>query len=328
MKQGTHEIIPPTNSNLFISVVIPVYNGEKSIEPLVESVFAALSPYYRTEVVMVNDGSEDNSAEACIRVHKRFPESTVFVNLSRNFGEHNAVLAGLAHTSGDYAGIIDDDFQNPPEEIIALVEHALKCHCDVVYSFFDKKKHSLFRNLGSRFNDRVATIMLKKPRDLYLSSFKVLSRFLINEVCKYQGPFPYLDGIIFRISRSYGKVKVRHNWRMEGKSNYNIHRLIRLWLNMFTNFSILPLRLSIVLGLMVTGIGLVFGMVTVIERLRYPNVPAGYASLMILFIIFSGVQLTSLGMIGEYLGRIFFTQNGTPLYIVKEVYRSDGNKRI
>ncbi len=168
-----------------LSMVIPVYNGSSTIATLVERthrVFEGSS----FEIVLVNDGSADDSEQVCARLSNRFPTTVTFVHLSRNFGEHNAVLAGLSHARGHYVGVLDDDGQNPPEEVARMLE-ALKQHnYDVVYGHYIEKMHSAFRNWGSRFNDRMATLMLQKPADLYLSSFKVMNRFVVDEITRYQ----------------------------------------------------------------------------------------------------------------------------------------------
>jgi undecaprenyl-phosphate 4-deoxy-4-formamido-L-arabinose transferase len=190
----------------------------------------------------------------------------------------------------------------------------------VVYSFYDEKKHSAFRNLGSKFNNKVASIMLNKPDSLYLSSFKVINRFLINEIIKYQAPFPYIDGLILQITDKIGKVKVEHSERQEGDSGYTLKKLISLWLNMFTNFSILPLRGSIILGFVFASIGMVLGIHSFIEKLINPDLPMGFASLFVSISIFGGIQLIMLGMVGEYIGRIFLSLNKKPQYTIRKSY--------
>jgi len=240
--------------------------------------------------------------------------------LSKNFGEHSAVIAGLNKATGNYAVIMDDDFQNPVSEVVKLVNKALENDYDVVYSYYEKKRHSLFRNLGSYFNDKIANFMLKKPKDLYLSSFKVLNRFLINEIIKYQGPFPYIDGLILQITDKIGRVKIEHHLRQEGRSGYTVKKLISLWLNMFTSFSILPLRVSIIFGFIFSLFGVVLGIYTVLEKLSNPDMPIGYTSLFVVVSVFAGVQLIMLGMVGEYIGRVFLSLNKRPQYIIKKIY--------
>lgn len=300
-----------------LSVVVPVYNGALSIGALVQQVVSRYRESYDLEVVLVNDGSPDGSALCCEELVELWAPHVRFVDLARNFGEHNAVLAGLQHSRGDCAVIIDDDFQNPVSEIGKLADALVAGDFEVVYSRYPSKKHSLFRNLGSWFNGRVATAMLKKPADLYLSSFKAMSRFLIDEVCTYKGPFPYLDGLILRVTRNYGVVDCEHNARAHGRSNYTLRKLVSLWLNMFTNFSIWPLRAAMVLGLALGAVGGLLAVAVVAERMLYPETQMGWASIMVAILLFSGIQLLVLGTVGEYLGRLFLSDNQTPQFVVR-----------
>ncbi len=306
---------------MLISVVIPVYNGARTIGPLVERLLAALSGS-PLQIVLVDDGSVDASDEVCRALNGRHAGMVTYVKLGRNFGEHNAVMAGLWHARGDYAVIMDDDFQNPPEEVGRLIDHARRHGYDIVYTHSPVKHHHWLRNLSSRLNDRVANFMLNKPRHLYLSSFKCLSRFLVGQILKYRGPYPYIDGLALRCTRNIGIIEVRHAPRREGRSNYTPRKLLRLWLNMFVNFSVMPLRVSTVVGLASSVLGLALGVEVLVERLVRPGVPVGWASVLVPIVLFSGVQLVMLGLLGEYLGRLFLTENQTPQFVVREVVES------
>ncbi|MDA1353519.1 MAG: glycosyltransferase family 2 protein [bacterium] len=301
-----------------ISIVIPVYNGQASIFRLVSELVAALpSPL---EIVLVNDCSPDDSKAECIRTHEAYSNVVTFIDLARNSGEHNAVMAGLHFVSGDFAVIMDDDFQNPPSEVIKMVKMAIHEQLDVVYSYYDKKRHHILRNLGSWFNDKVANVMLKKPSGLYLSSFKVMSRFVVDEIIKYDHPYPYIDGLILRVTSNIGKIRVEHNQRQEGKSNYTLVKLLRLWLNMFTNFSILPLRMAIVLGALTGLFGLGLSGYAIYEKIMNPNLPLGWAALMVVVCLFASVQLISMGLLGEYVGRLFLSMNKSPQFTIRHRY--------
>jgi glycosyltransferase involved in cell wall biosynthesis len=302
-----------------LSVCIPVYNGAESIGPLVEEVGRTLSGIDH-EVILVNDGSSDNSDVVCREITKSRSNVT-YICLRRNFGEHNAVLCALTFCKGDFAAIIDDDFQNPPAEIVTLLNEAKKGY-DVVYSKYHKKKHSPLRNLGSWFTNRVATALIRKPKNLYLSSFKVIARPLIEEITKYHGPFPYIDGLILRATSSVSSVYVEHHQRSGGRSNYNLARLVSLWLNMFVNFSIRPLRMISVLGISASCISLVLAVMFLIEKIRDPGTPAGWASIAILVLFLGGIQTFSLGIIGEYIGKNYLDRNGTPQWTIKTIVRS------
>ena len=238
-------------SRIELSLVIPVYNGSETIVSVVECARAALSSL-RHEIVLVNDGSSDASEEVCCDLAARYPDTVTFVQLSRNFGEHAAVLAGLRRARGQYVATLDDDGQNPPDQILLLLDYARKHELDVVYGRYREKRHNLVRNLGSWFTNAVATIVLRKPRDLYLSSFKVMNRFLVQVVAGYDGPYPYLDGLILQATQRFGQVEVEHRQREAGRSGYNTRRLLRLWSNMFLCFSIAPLRLATLGGMVVS----------------------------------------------------------------------------
>ena len=298
-----------------ISIVIPVYNAEKTIGNLVEELIEELSTLYKFEIVLVNDHSRDATKRVCISLFKKHPSIVRFFSLAKNVGEHNAVMAGLNYISGDYAVIMDDDFQNPIQEVKRLIEYATKTDYDVVYTYYEKKEHSAFRNLGSVFNDKVANLMLGKPKDLYLSSFKIIKKSLVDEVIKYDLPFPYIDGLILRSTENIGKLKVKHGARKTGKSGYTLSKLVSLWLNMFINFSILPLRIATLIGFVFAGLGFTLGLLAVIERLANPDLPQGYTFLFVFIALISGVQLISVGILGEYIGRFFLSHNKQPQYI-------------
>jgi polyisoprenyl-phosphate glycosyltransferase len=297
-----------------VSIVIPVYNAARVIERLVTSINSQLSSL-DFEIVLVNDGSSDDSDKVCSDIASQDPK-VKFINLSRNYGEHNAVMAGLNYCTGDYAVFLDDDFQNPPGEIVKLVNKITEGY-DVVFSYYEKKEHHFFRNLGSKINNYLASFLLHKPKDLYLSSFKVINRFMIDEIIKYQGSYPYIDGIILRSTDKYSAIPVSHNPREEGKSGYTFRKLMSLWLNMFTSFSILPLRIATVLGFIFSMIGLILSIVFVIEKINNPVLPIGWATVTVSIFILGSVQLFAIGMIGEYLGRLFLNSSGKPQYIIR-----------
>jgi len=300
-----------------VSIVIPVYNAQETIGPLVDELVARLDISYRLEIVLINDCSADRSEDACIALFEKHPEVVRFFSLAKNVGEHNAVMAGLNQCSGDFVVIMDDDFQNPISEVMKLLNFGLEHDYDVVYTWYRKKRHAFWRNLGSWFNDQVANVMLKKPRGLYLSSFKLLNRFLVKEIIKYDLPFSYIDGLILRTTEKIGRLQVEHGAREIGKSGYTLRKLIRLWMNMFVNFSILPLRVATLLGMIFSLIGLGIGVWTVIEKLSNPNLPVGYAALTVIVSIFAGIQLIAVGMNGEYVGRIFLSLNRSPQYTIR-----------
>jgi len=309
-----------------LSLVIPVYNGGRTIGPLVEHTIKAFgsNPF---EIILVNDGSEDGSEAVCAELASKFPQHVTFVHLSRNFGEHNAVLAGFTQARGRYIAVLDDDGQNPPEEVVRMLDELKRKNLDVVYGHYIEKKHSWFRNLGSRFNDRIATLMLHKPRELYLSSFKVMNRFVVDEITKYRGPYPYTDGLIYRVTRNIGQIPVEHRASAGGSSRYTFRALVRLWLNMFLNFSIKPLRLSIYVGLLTSFLSVVSLLFILIDRVWItPNVTLGIPTVLGTIVFLAGIQLMILGLVGEYLGRLYLDHTGTPQYVVRYTVR-DGERK-
>ncbi len=301
-----------------LSIVIPVFNGAASIAHVVERSLSVLNDPDAVEVVLINDGSIDDSEEVCRKLVERHAGNVIFVQLARNFGEHNAVLAGMSRARGDFVAVLDDDAQNPPEEVPRMLAE-LECRSlDVVYGRYIERKHTLTQRMGSWFNDRMANVMLRKPRGLYLSSFKVLNRFLVDQIIQYRGPYPYIDGLICRTTCRIGQIDVRHDHRLVGQSNYTLRRLVRLWLNMFLGFSILPLRMSVVLGFVTSASSVLWLAIILIDKLWLtPSVTIGIPTVLACIVLFSGVQLIVLGTIGEYVGRVFLAGNGMPQYIVR-----------
>jgi glycosyltransferase involved in cell wall biosynthesis len=315
------ESADPQPPDLALSIVIPVYNGAQSVGELVAAL-EDLSIVGGHEIILVNDGSPDDSLAVCRRLVERARVPITLLHLARNYGEHNAVMAGLRQARGAWAITMDDDLQNPPEEVERLLAYAQQSGKEVIYTHYDEKQHAIWRNLASRFANRVADIVLDKPKGLYLSSFRCMSAFVVREICRYDGPFPYIDGLILQVTQDLGTLLVRHLPRAVGRSNYTLRRLVRLWTSMFVNFSVMPLRLSTMTGFALSFLGVVGVLAAVIEGLFW-SPPPGWASLMAAVLLLSGVQLTLLGIIGEYLGRLYLTANRRPQTITREIWRSE-----
>ena len=309
-----------------LSVVIPVYNGASSIERLVNALKDGLGLGAPFEVVLVNDGSRDLSDAACHRLLAAQVVPTTYVNLSRNYGEHNAVMAGLAHARGAWIVTIDDDFQNPPSEVAKLVRFAQDSGRDVVYSIYKTRRHSTWRRWGSQFANGVAGVLMDKPSGLYLSSFRCMKQWVAQEAIRYTGPYPYIDGLILQVTQNLGQIEVEHAARATGRSNYTLRRLVRLWLHLAVNFSIMPLRASTLLGLFMSALGFFFFLYIMIDYLLHGAPVEGWASLMSAVALFAGAQLVMLGLIGEYIGRIHLTANGKPQYVVRDAHRHGDGK--
>jgi len=300
-----------------LTIVVPVYRGASTVGRLVDAL-SQLKPAGGIEIILVNDGSPDDSDDVCRRLAETATVPLTYIEHARNFGEHNAVLTGLRHARGAYVINMDDDLQNPPEEVLRLYDHARLGGWDVVYTRYAKKEHEGWRNLGSRFANQVADSLLDKPRGLYLSSFRCMSAMVVREVTKYAGPYPYIDGLIMQVTQRIASIEVAHYARADGVSNYNMRRLVRLWLNLATNFSVLPLRLAVFAGIGMGALGFVLGVVVAIEAIFFET-PSGWASTMMLMLLIAGVQFTILGVMGEYLGRAFLSANGKPQGVVREV---------
>ena len=304
-----------------LSIVIPVYRGARTIGPLVRAL-SLLQVHNGLEIVLVNDGSPDDSAQVCRALLADCEAPITYVEHARNFGEHNAVMTGLRYTRGAYVITMDDDGQNPPEEITRIYDHARLGDWDVVYTRYAVKEHALWRNLGSRFSNRVADWLLDKPRGLYLSSFRCMSRFIVRGVVKYTGPYPYTDGLIMQLTNHIDSIEVRHDPRVEGRSNYSIRKMFELWLNLATSFSVAPLRFAVVIGMVMTILGVAGAIETVVEALVRRDLPSGWASTMTVILVVSGTQSMILGVIGEYVGRILLSNSGKPQGVVRSATRS------
>jgi glycosyltransferase involved in cell wall biosynthesis len=298
-----------------MSIVIPVYNSESTIARLVESVLNTLHDC-ELEIVLVNDGSRDASEQICMQLAQQYSDVKL-ISLRRNFGEFNAVMCGLNHANGDYCAIIDDDFQNPPAEILALLEMAQTKNYDVVYSYYDQKQHSLYRNLGSGLVNTLTTWLIDKPKDLYLSSFKLIKAEVVQEIIQYTGPYPYIDGLILRTTRHIGKVKVSHQKRDSGASNYTIGKLFSLFFNILFCYSPRPLRLLTLAGFSLFTLSILLTLIKLSTSLLTIHLPLTDHIIWITFLAVSGTQLMGMGMMGEYLGRLFMSQSGLPQYVVK-----------
>ena len=297
-----------------LSVIIPVYKSEQVISPLVERLQSSLSEV-DFEIVLVNDGSPDRSEKVCKNLSEQY-ENVRFISLRRNYGEFNAVMCGLNWAKGDYSVMIDDDFQNPPEEIIKLLLTAENGDYDVVYTYYAKKEHASHRNLGSRLVNWLTTFLLKKPKDLYLSSFKLIKKEVVREIIRYQGPYPYIDGLIFRITNNIGTVQVMHNKREEGVSNYTWSKLISLFLNILFCYSSLPIRLFMPIGISLFGLGSALLVFCLFQWIIGPD-PKEWQVITATFIFFGGLQCTMLSILGEYIGKSFMAQSGQPQYVIK-----------
>jgi glycosyltransferase involved in cell wall biosynthesis len=303
-----------------LSIVVPVFNSAATI-PLLMSELNAICAQANGEIVLVNDGSRDATERVARDAMRGCTVAVTLISLSRNFGEHNAVIAGLRSARGDYVVTMDDDLQNPPSEVIKLIAAARQEQRDVVYSAYLRKEHSWWRNLGSAVTNAIANYVVDKPKGLYLSSFRCMSRFVAQEIAKSRNPYPYIDGLIFQVTQNVGVVQVEHVPREQGASGYTLRKLIRLWISMLINVSVVPLRLMTFAGLITSVLGFLALIEVVLEHLTR-RTPTGWGSVMAAVLLLSGTQLLLLGILGEYVGRIYLGISEKPQSVVRGVVRS------
>lgn len=301
-----------------LSFVIPCYNSEKTITNVVKAIKLEVqnNSIQNYEIILVNDFSKDNTS-IIIENLARESKNIIAINFSKNFGQHAALMAGFRHSSGDIVVYLDDDGQCPTNKIFDLIR-PLNDGFDVSMADYGVKKQSKFKNFGSKINDIMAEHLVGKPKSLQLSNFGAIKRFVVDEIIKYQHCYPYVAGLILRTTSNIANVKMEENERKEGKSNYSLKKLLSLWLNGFTSFSVKPLRITTLIGVFFAAIGFVFGVYTIINKIFINNeVPVGYSTMVSLLTFFSGLTLMVLGMLGEYIGRIFLSLNNSPQYVIK-----------
>jgi undecaprenyl-phosphate 4-deoxy-4-formamido-L-arabinose transferase len=305
-----------------LSFVIPLYRSAETIGSVVHDI-EALQIEGGHEIILVHDGSGEPTSQACRALVRAAKVPITLIEHARNYGEHNAVLTGWRSARGAHIVNLDDDGQNPPGEAVRLWRHAKENGLDVVFGHYEEKQHSAWRNFGSWFTNRMTDWALDKPHGFYLSSFRCVSAFVAQQVVLYAGPYPYIDGLLLQVTQRIGSIEVRHEPRRAGASTYTLRRLMRLWLSAWINFSVLPLRVATVMGLLIAiaGIGALGWVVFLWLHSRGPQF--GFGWLMAALLIFSGTQLVMLGLIGEYVGRMFLTVNQRPQAVVREVTRSE-----
>ena len=304
-----------------VSFVIPCYHSAHTIGGVVEEIRRTMPalPEYDYEIILVNDCSPDDTF-AVISALAREDGRITAVDLTRNFGQHGALMAGFHHCAGDIVVCLDDDGQTPADEVGKLLAK-LEEGYDVVYAAYQHKQHSVFRNFGSWLNGKMTEIMLGKPRDLSLTSYFAAQRFIIDEMLRYEHCFPYVMGLVLRSTKNICNVPVNHRQRQEGHSGYNLGKLISLWMNGFTSFSIKPLRLATYLGCFTALAGFLYALVIVVRYFTIHLAPIGWSSTTALLLIIGGIILVVLGLVGEYVGRIFMCVNASPQYVERQVVK-------
>ncbi len=301
-----------------LSIVVPVYRSSKTLPNLAKEIHNALNETYtHFELILVNDCSPDNSWNVIENLSTQYP-FIMGINLRKNVGQDNAILAGLNMARGETVVIMDDDLQHSPSDIPALCDK-LEEEFDICYAHFPEKKQAFWKNSGSWLNGKLAQWVIAKPKHIYLSPYKAVTGELVSEMIKYHGPFPYIDGIIWRITSRCTQIPILHHKRLEGEGNYNLWKSLKIWSNLLTGFSVKPLRFITLIGFMTSGISFLMGLFFLIAHLFDAYPVKGWTSLAISLSFFSGLQLTCLGMLGEYLGRTYLRISDQPQFSIATI---------
>lgn len=303
-----------------LSFVIPCYRSENTVLTVVDEIENTVDqrPEFDYEIILVNDGSPDNVWDV-IKKRAREDDKIIGINLSKNFGQHSALMAGYNNVTGDIVVSLDDDGQTPACDVFKLIDELDKGY-DIVYAQYPETHQNWFRRMGSDFTKKVTDYLFDiKGDDRKGSSYFVAKRYLIDEMIKYKNAYPYLAGLVLRSTRNISMVDINHRSRLEGQSGYSIKKLLALWLNGFTAFSIKPLKLGTYLGFFLASLGFIFAIITVIRKLFItPMMEAGWSSIISIMLIIGGAILVMLGLMGEYIGRIYICINNSPQYVIKE----------
>lgn len=302
-----------------ISFVIPCYRSERTLGGVVSEVKSVLAQRPETdyEFVLVSDHSPDNVWNVICDLHAADPVHIKGIEFTKNYGQNSALMAGFGKSVGDIVFSMDDDGQAPVDDLFKVVDKLQDGPYDVVYGSYPDKRHNAFRNIGSNMNHLMAVWLLGKPSNVHGSSFYAVRRVIIEEAIKYRGPFPYIDGLLYRITKSVATVDVNHRERVDGVSGYTFAKLLGLWMNGFTSFSVKPLRLATWMGVVSAALGFMFGFFVVIKKLLFtPDMAIGYSSIMAVLLFVGGMLMLILGLIGEYIGRIFICINQSPQYVI------------
>lgn len=314
---------------MLISVVIPVYNSEKTIGALLEEIqqeFICLE-IDDYEIILVNDGSRDNALLVIKSAASTDPRIKI-IDLARNFGQGNASFTGYQYASGEYIIKMDDDLQHPGYEIGKLIYSLEKEEYDVVFARYQKQEQSRFRLIGTYIHSKMLEIIIGKPKHIHTNSFFIMRRFVKDEVIKHNTNYPYLFGILFATTDRIGNVYTDHRRRTNGKSNYNLHKLLKAWLNGFFGYSIKPLRAATVMGFVSAFISMIYAIYIISRKLIYPAAATGWASIIVAIIFFSSVQLIGIGVLGEYIGRLYISFSRLPKAVIREVINIDDESQI
>lgn len=307
------------NNNKKLSFIIPCYGSEKTVGLVIEEINKVVSqnPRYDYEVVAVNDHSPDNVWQVLKNIAQNNPKVKL-INLAKNMNRPGALMAGMSKTTGDYIILMDDDGQCPMESLWKLIEPLENGH-DVSIAKYPTYKQSKFKSFGTIVNRKMTEIVMEKPKDLSFTNFSALKRYIVEEITKYKNPYPYLTGLLLRTTSDIVNVEMEERERITGSTNFTFKKMLNLWINGFTAFSIKPLRISTIVGIITAALGFIYGIYIIIHKLVvHTTVLQGYSSLMAVMLFIGGIIMMMLGMIGEYIGRIYISINNSPQYVIKE----------
>ncbi len=313
-----------------ISFVLPCYGSENTITYVVNEIREVISQKdsYDYEIIAVNDCSPDNVWEVLQGLAKE-DHRVRLIGLAKNMNRPGAVMAGLGKSKGDYVVVMDDDGQCPMDRFWDLLA-PLEGDYDVSLADYPSRKQSLFKDFGTLVNKKMTEYVLDRPKDLQFTNFMVMRRYVVEELCKYTNPYPYMTGLILRTTRRIACVPMEERSRYSGSSNFTFIKMLSLWMNGLTAFSIKPLRLASVVGTVVSCLGFLYGLYTIIMKLVHPSISAGYSSLMAVLLLIGGILMLMLGLIGEYIGRIYISLNNSPQYVIRDEvnfeYQNDVNE--
>ncbi len=311
-----------------LSFAIPCYRSENTIREVVSQIDSLMAQHheYDYEIVMVNDCSPDGVWPVIKQLVKE-NKHCKGVCFAKNFGQHAALMAAYRECTGDFIATIDDDGQTPVHQVFIMMDALLEGNYDVVYAKYIERKDNGFRKFGTKVNQWMMEHLLGKPHAVQMTSFYVAKKFVIDEMCEYTHSFPYTWGLVLRVTRNIGNAMIEHEERKDGSSGYTISKLLNLWMNGFTAFSIKPLRISAIVGVIFAFLGVIGIIFTVVTKILVPETAAGYSSLMSVLLIIGGALMLSMGLIGEYIGRIYMCINVTPQYVVRERANQDGDNQ-
>ena len=301
-----------------LSFLIPCYNSSLTISSVVDDIMReALALHISNfEIVLVNDCSPDDVFDVIKQICEK-NKHVKAISLAKNFGQHAAIMAGLRIASGDVLVFLDDDGQIDLSDLSRLL-NALDDDCDVVFGQYVERKHSVFRKIVTGINFIMAELLIGKPKGLYVASFYACKRYVAEEIIRYSGAYPYILGLFLRTTSKIQNVPINHRERLHGRSNYTFIKMLSLWLNGFTAFSVKPLRIATILGFFTAAVGFIYGTYVIVSRILNPDMPMGYSSMMAALLFIGGMIMLMLGIIGEYIGRTYININNAPQYVIRE----------